>query len=351
MDEADSTTGVGAAIAALAIITVVFRFYARYKTRAGLKCDDWLVLVSLSVCKSSRDFKSLLLQVLVRTTKYILVLYANGVNPTGAERASVPSAVDNAPADVLYTKISFIATVLYFAVTASSKLSILFLYNRLFSVSAKFRRHVIVLSCVVIGYWVGTTVADLLNCIPIKYTWVNSLADPRYCINYNIFWLATGVVEAFIDVLILLLPIEVVLKLHLSTKKKIAVRSVFIIGAFAIVSGVMKVVYGYVPGSRQPSFSRTLLWTTVHSGTGIICACLPVCWPVLVSLGKFREWNWVPSIKYRGHGFSGWSRLRAGSAPKENVTRYETPLDTKDRDMNISLNRIGINPFDREVEV
>ncbi|KAJ8125490.1 hypothetical protein O1611_g8149 [Lasiodiplodia mahajangana] len=215
MDDADSTTAVGAAIAALVIVTVAFRFYARYKTRAGLQWDDWLVLVSLSA--------------LIATD--ILVLYANGVNPTGAERASIPSAAENSPADILYTKISFIATVLYFAVTAASKLSILLLYNRLFSVSAKFHRHVIILSCVVIGYWIGTTIADLLNCIPIKYTWVNSLADPRYCINYNIFWLATGVVEAFIDVLILLLPIEVVLKLHLSTKKKIAVSSVFIVGA------------------------------------------------------------------------------------------------------------------------
>ncbi|KAI1125669.1 hypothetical protein F5Y10DRAFT_225845 [Nemania abortiva] len=335
MDNADSTTGVGAAIAALAIITVALRFYARYKTRAGLRWDDWLILASLSFVIATD----------------ILVVYANSVNPTGAERASIASAVENSPADVVYTKISFIATVLYFAITASTKLSILLLYNRLFSVSATFRRHIIILSGAVIGYWVGSTIADLLNCIPIKYTWINSLADPRFCINYNIFWLATGVVEAFIDVLILLLPIEVVAKLQLSTKKKIAVCSVFIIGAFVIVSGLLKVIYGFVPGSRQPSFARTSLWTTVHSGTGIICACLPVCWPILVGLGKFKQWAWVRSIKSSGHSFSGWSRLRASSAPKENTTKYETPLDTSDRDKMISLNRISSSPFNREFEV
>jgi hypothetical protein len=139
--------------------------------------------------------------------------------------------VENSPADLLYTKFSFIATVLYFAITSTTKLSILFLYDRLFSVSATFRRQIIILCIAVIGYWVGSTIADLLNCIPIKYTWVNSLADPRYCINYNIFWFVTGVVEAFIDVLILLLPIEVVANLQLNTKKKIAVGSVFVIGA------------------------------------------------------------------------------------------------------------------------
>jgi integral membrane sensor domain MASE1 len=47
MDDA-STTGVGAAIAALAVITVALRFYTRYTQRHGLRWDDWLILASLS---------------------------------------------------------------------------------------------------------------------------------------------------------------------------------------------------------------------------------------------------------------------------------------------------------------
>lgn len=64
----------------------------------------------------------------------------------------------------------------------------------------------------------------------MKYTWINSLADPRYCINYNIYWFATGVCEASLDLLILLMPIGVVVRLQLSTGKKIAVGSVFLVG-------------------------------------------------------------------------------------------------------------------------
>lgn len=78
--------------------------------------------------------------------------------------------MENSPAGLLYTKFSFIATVLYSAITSTAKLSILFLYDRLFSVSNTFRRQIIVLSIAVIGYWVGATITDLLNCIPIKYT-------------------------------------------------------------------------------------------------------------------------------------------------------------------------------------
>lgn len=64
----------------------------------------------------------------------------------------------------------------------------------------------------------------------MEYTWINSLADPRYCFNYNIYWFATGICEAFIDSLIFIIPIRAVLGLQLKPKQKFAVASVFMLG-------------------------------------------------------------------------------------------------------------------------
>jgi len=133
--------------------------------------------------------------------------------------------------DILYTKLSFIATVLYFTITSATKLSILFLYHRLFSVSGTFRYQVSIVAILVVAFWIGCTVADLLNCRPLKWTWLNSLADPRYCFNYNIFWMASGVVEAFIDVLIIALPIKIIIGLQLNLTKKLALTVIFMLGA------------------------------------------------------------------------------------------------------------------------
>lgn len=51
MDETQSTetksTIVGAVIAVLSIIAVVARFHVRYSKKAGLKSDDWLIVMSL----------------------------------------------------------------------------------------------------------------------------------------------------------------------------------------------------------------------------------------------------------------------------------------------------------------
>jgi hypothetical protein len=130
-----------------------------------------------------------------------------------------------------YNKLTFIATVIYFTIVSATKLSILLMYQRLFWIDTSFRRQIIVVSVVVLGFWIGTTVSNLLNCIPLEWTWRNSLDDPRYCFNYNNFWLASGIVEALIDIVIIVMPIRVVLKLHLGKGKKIAVAGVFLLGA------------------------------------------------------------------------------------------------------------------------
>lgn len=46
MDET-TNTAVGAVMAVLSIIAVVARFYVRINKKAGLKWDDWLIVVSL----------------------------------------------------------------------------------------------------------------------------------------------------------------------------------------------------------------------------------------------------------------------------------------------------------------
>ncbi|KAK8036636.1 hypothetical protein PG994_015407 [Apiospora phragmitis] len=217
MDE-DTNTVVGAVMAALAIVFVGTRFYMRHSKKAGLKWDDWMILASL---------------VLMIATDIVAIcgVVAITANPEGPEHATVPTDTeDYLPADVLYTKLDYASTVMYFSITSTTKLSILILYNRIFSVNVLFRSLVRVLLAIVVGFWIGCTVANLTNCIPMKYVWINSLSDPRYCFNYNIYWFASGICEAFIDVLIILLPVRMILGLQLSTEKKVAIAFVFLLG-------------------------------------------------------------------------------------------------------------------------
>lgn len=111
---------------------------------------------------------------------------------------------------------------------------------------------------------IATTFATIFNCWPIEWSWLNSLSPAPYCINYNIFWLIAGVIEAIFDVIIIILPVKQVMNLRLSPQKKIAVMSVFLLGACGIVTGIVKVIEGWAPGKRSPHWDKTEIWSSVH---------------------------------------------------------------------------------------
>ncbi|CAH0047229.1 unnamed protein product [Clonostachys solani] len=223
MKDDDVLTIVGAIGAILGIIVVAIRFYARHMTNNKLGWDDWCILIS-TITVIGGD---------------VLVIVANSMYPNSAEAASHKDpSYEYTEDDIHYTKLSF-----------------------------------------------ATTISNCLNCIPLKYVWINAKADPRYCINYNIYWMGCGLTECAIDMLILLVPIRTISGLKLSRSKKIAVAGVFMLGTFVIISGIVKVALSYVPGSRQPNFGQTSLWSSIHISTGIIGACLPICWPVFIRLG------------------------------------------------------------------
>jgi hypothetical protein len=210
-----TTMAISAIVIVLAVISVVLRFYTRLFTKAQLKADDWLILLA----------------VLSAVLTGALSIWGNAVDPNSA--AAGENSDPNfkyTPEDIFYLKLAFTSSILYFTIAGSTKLSILLMYNRLFSVNQSFRWQLMVVSLLVVGFWVGCTVATLTNCIPLKWSWLNSLSDARYCFNYNIFWMASGACEVLIDVMILALPMQVVWELQLSRRKKATVACIFLLG-------------------------------------------------------------------------------------------------------------------------
>ncbi|KAI3393578.1 hypothetical protein diail_3927 [Diaporthe ilicicola] len=322
-NEAMTTTIVGAVAIVLAVVSTGLRFYARFHKKAGLWWDDWLALVA----------------VLAAVAAGVLVLAASLVDPDAAWLLS-----ENDPgyaytaANQLDLELAFVADVLYFTVVAPAKASLLLMYTRIFSVSgAPFRLQVVVLGAAVAAFWAASTLATIFNCWPIQWSWLNSLSPADHCINYNIFWLAMGVVEEVLDICILVLPVRQVMKLQLSPQKKVGVASIFLLGGLVIITGIVKAVEGWNahPGARSPHWDKTEIWSSVHASIGILCTSLPVCWPliirgtVLFRLSNFsnlkasdrvRGW-WQTYRRGRGASRSGFS----GGRSKEVDMEEEAP--------------------------
>ena len=84
--------------------------------------------------------------------------------------------------------------------------------------------------------------------------------------------------------------------------------------ASVIISGLLRVIYGFASGgSRIPSYSGANLWSAIHIGTAIICACLPPIRP-LVNRPRFIP-SAFSSIRRRYYNSRGrQNRSEGGSS-------------------------------------
>ena len=86
-----------------------------------------------------------------------------------------------------------------------------------------------------------------------------------------------------------------------------------------VITGILRVVYGYVPGSRMPSYSGAGLWSAIHIGMAIVCACLPTLRPLAT---RFKSVNSAcSSLRQRYHSLRE-QRISNGDDMR--------PLSTKD---------------------
>ena len=289
-NESNSTITVEGFIIALAVVSVALRFYVRISSKAGLWWDDWLIFVSVVATvitailllvgmsmansasshmrerererkkkrererererRSSSPFARVFCRWLTSSMRYL----ATAIDPNG-QSVSVNTDPDYIyrPKDHLYLKLSFVSSVLYFTIVSSTQLSALMMYYRLFRVDAIFRRQLAVVGILVIIFWIGSTLANLTNCIPLEWTWHDALDNPKYCFNYNIFWMASGACEVLLDVLILALPIRAVLRLQLSTRKKITISGVFLLGGLYVAKSQALLAPSQIPMREKPS--------------------------------------------------------------------------------------------------
>ncbi|KAI0108796.1 hypothetical protein F4776DRAFT_657370 [Hypoxylon sp. NC0597] len=269
--ESLTTMVVSAVVIVLAIACVGLRFYTRVFTKAGLGYDDWLILIGVAM--------TMVLMVLLLSGT---IIDPNGLQVTQNTDPNYPYT----PEDVLYMKYSYSAAVIYFTATSFTKAGILFMYHRIFARSTAFRYQLFTIGGLVGCWWVICTTLAITNCIPIGFTPELILVDPKYCRNFNIFWMAAGACEIFIDTLVLILPVGAVLRMHLSLRQKLTVSGIFLLGSFVIITGIIKTTLGYQPGRRVPSYSRTEVWAAVHICMATICACLPIFKPLINRIAR-----------------------------------------------------------------
>ncbi|MCJ1266643.1 hypothetical protein MMC22_006528 [Lobaria immixta] len=202
------------------------------------------------------------------------------------------------------------------------KISILILYLRLFSPDRLIRS----LICLGMGYTLLAnsivTISFGALCAPRKTQSFLEAYQTSQCVsNIDNLTITTSVVNLVGDIYILILPIAPVLKLKLSTRKKIAVVGVFMTGllacVFSLVSVILRVLY--IHKADYMYWSPRLAFTVVGEMViGIICACMPACAAVLRDKNRSCIRGPFKKIQYRFTRNSGDSASQLHIVTKVN---------------------------------
>ncbi|KAI1801822.1 hypothetical protein F4811DRAFT_573640 [Daldinia bambusicola] len=261
------------------IITVVFcRFYGRRLVRTYFGIDDWLALTAL-----------------------LFVLTLNGIFIGGTVHSAITGhspIEDNWP---VTTELEHTAQKYKYAFQTTEKLtfgliklSILFLWKRIFGPTRYFVVFCWIMIGIISAWSLSFFFATVFQC-GTQWTWNWApigifLTQCTNTLNMLTVFTATDLLTDFI---IMLMPAPIIWKLHMPTKKKIGVTSIFMVGLFTIGAGIAR-MYIYLVTSYDKEdnpdfiadFTLFILWSEIEANVAMVVCCMPTLTP---ALGKFSD--------------------------------------------------------------
>ncbi|MCJ1409433.1 hypothetical protein MMC19_003514 [Ptychographa xylographoides] len=174
-----------------------------------------------------------------------------------------------------------------------AKLSLLFFYRRIFR-GAVFSAVNITTIVLVVMWGVAFFFSTLFDCTPINLSLTLPPGSPGvYCIDQTANFWGLSISDVLVDFIILVIPFPFVWKLQMSTKHKLGVSSMFLLGALTIAASIARLICfinaGKLLAENDPDFTYyvapTAYWVLIECSLAITSACLPILRPV------FHGWS------------------------------------------------------------
>ncbi|KIW67671.1 hypothetical protein PV04_06903 [Phialophora macrospora] len=283
----DTVVNVNIALVVVATVMVVARFWTRIVINHMLGLDDWFVLTALLIAITMTG-----------------LFYGETENGFGLHK------VDVSQEHFLQAWKYFLACqVLYKAAVLFAKLSMLFLYLRIFS-SRSFLIAAYAVMFICIGTAIGTIIPTIFACHPIEKAWIPTMAGR--CIWTPGIWYASSSINIATDAMIIALPTIQMRSLNLPKAQKIGLAVLFSLGFFIIATCAVRIAtLGPAATAKDSTYyqAQNNLWLGIEVNTSIICTCIP---PLKATITRF-----FPRI-FRGSSYGRQTinyRSRSGTHP------------------------------------
>ncbi|KAH7070504.1 hypothetical protein BKA63DRAFT_555616 [Paraphoma chrysanthemicola] len=194
-------------------------------------------------------------------------------------------------------------------VLTCSKLTVLSLYLRIFpQTSMRYAVYAVMTICILQG--IAFEIVVVVQCLPVAHYWHQFEAPGQgRCLNANAFVWAVAGVHIVLDMIIVALPIPLITRLRLSTRKKLQVLGMFCVGIFVTIVGMVRLKSLVVfARNSNPSYelSDSAGWAMIEAHVGVVCACMPTARQYLQRsfpsiFGSSREHSRDTNHGYRKH--------------------------------------------------
>ncbi|VUC23772.1 unnamed protein product [Clonostachys rosea] len=250
-----------------AVISMVMRVAARRLTKVNWWYDDWF-------CIAAFLFATGYCAILIHWTKY---WYLGKL---------MPDSLDEQTRElILYNSrlLGFFNSLCYASSLATSKISILSFYWRLFSQSV-IRIPILVMLVMSVIWIILRTFMLIFRCVPVQSIWDKTITDSVCNINSGQFFFGTIITHFIMDVIILTLPIIEVYRLRLRLGQKLAIIALFVLGTIVCVASAFVLVelVNYNNDTTQMPYDYAMycILGAVEVNIAIVSACFPLLRPV-----------------------------------------------------------------------
>ncbi|KAK3693451.1 hypothetical protein B0T22DRAFT_370054 [Podospora appendiculata] len=220
--------------------------------------------------------------------------------------------VDQMQSALKFTIFGFVPGVMSFALP---KFAVVSLLTRLLNPSRKHRIFLWAMAGLCQILLLGCIIILFAQCSPSRAQWDFSITD-AVCWDHWIlvkYSIGAGSFSAAADLYLAIYPTIVLFKLHVETKKKIALCVALGIGSVATVVAIYKTTR--LPSLASADFTwdtaDLTIWTIVEGSTIIIASCIPILQP-LVDFARGRRTRGSNSSGYRNYGSSADGKLASG---------------------------------------
>ncbi|KAF2865600.1 hypothetical protein BDV95DRAFT_250987 [Massariosphaeria phaeospora] len=258
----------GTTLTAATMLAVSARFWVRHRLRAKKGPDDWCALAAGIIfwVNNVAMWWGMCGQII---PFYLFDLLSGVINRyMGVDPLTMqPKQLE------ISLKMSFAGIFLMSTILTLCRLSVLFLYNRLFGIYPMFRKILIVYGVASLAWpitiWLGAT----FRCKPVKGSW-DLTTNPQCAFSLETLFVSLESINAVLDVFLVIIPISKIKILQLPLREKIGLGIVFLMGGFVGLTSVFRIVFTYNP-TKKGAVIDSMFWLWLQLATAIICACLP----------------------------------------------------------------------------